>query len=169
MSLPAPQPPRVDVSQAVKALGRLGPAVQKALADACTVGAQVVRGQIIKGMQGPKHGKVRRSKGSKAKHRASAPNEPPAVDLGTLVRSIQVVAAQPGPEAVAMVQQMDNLAPYGKWLEYGTRDGKIRPRPFVAPAVAAKEKQVVSIIIAAVTKAIEDEGTGGSNAPAPTP
>lgn len=79
-------------------------------------------------------------------HRASAPGEAPATDLGDLVRSIKVVkAANTGKSIVVYVQAgFTDKVNYAKALEYGT--AKIRPRPYMWPAVRLAQKEVPRFI-----------------------
>jgi len=63
-------------------------------------------------------------------HQASAPGEPPAVDLGALRAS---VVAQLGRDELGLFVQAGTPLAYGGWLELGTRH--IEPRPWLRPAV----------------------------------
>lgn len=63
-------------------------------------------------------------------HQASAPGEPPATDIGTLVNNIIAEKLAPGRSGVGAGKP----AFYWKWLEFGT--SFMEPRPFVRPAVA---------------------------------
>jgi HK97 gp10 family phage protein len=69
-------------------------------------------------------------------HRASAPGEAPAVDLGNLKGSI---SAEMTGETTAVVGVS---AEYGIPLEYGTR--KIAKRPFARPAVEQEEGDFIA-------------------------
>lgn len=93
-------------------------------------GANAIRNNMIYGMQRtPKTGK--RYKRGKRWHIASSPGNPPAIDTGQLLRSI------------AMDVRIDEVevgvksgAPYARYLEEGTKKtNKLKPRPFLAPAV----------------------------------
>jgi hypothetical protein len=77
-------------------------------------------------MKGPKHGRFYRSSKTGKPHRASAPGEAPAVDIGNLKGSISVEMEKPTLAIVAVG------ANYGVTLEYGSR--KIAPRPYMRPA-----------------------------------
>lgn len=61
-------------------------------------------------------------------HKASAPGEPPAIDTGFLINSIQTSNLPHGSKVFVGAE-------YGEGLEYGTR--KIMPRPFFEPSVKA--------------------------------
>jgi hypothetical protein len=64
-------------------------------------------------------------------HRASAPGDPPANDLGTLRSRIRPV--RPTPARLSRAVEVYDLV-YAPALEFGTRDGRIKPRPFMGPA-----------------------------------
>lgn len=78
-------------------------------------------------MTGAKHGRIYRKKGGRI-HQASAPGEPPAVDTGHLIGSIQTVIKSPI-EAEIIIP-----AEYAQALEFGT--SRMAARPFVRPAIA---------------------------------
>lgn len=60
-------------------------------------------------------------------HQASAPGEPPAVDTGFLINSIQTDVKSDAEATITIA------AEYAEALEFGT--SKIEPRPFVRPAI----------------------------------
>jgi len=65
-------------------------------------------------------------------HHASAPGEPPAIDTGNLINSIQVEPTRTG----AVVYSTSEYAPH---LEFGTV--KMGARPFFQPAVEREAPQ----------------------------
>ena len=67
-------------------------------------------------------------------HRASSPGKPPKSDTGALSKSVSSQKTGTGASEVRI------KSPYAAALEYGT--SKMRPRPFVAPAVKELKKQV---------------------------
>lgn len=83
-------------------------------------------------------------RGKKRVHQASAPGEPPAVDFGRLRASV-------GQEefrvlgAVLSIKVGTNVE-YALPLEYGT--GKIKPRPFMRPALEAARGEMNETITA---------------------
>jgi len=101
--------------------------------DALSGQARQVAGQVVRkaaydvagnaqaSMERAKHGRVYGA------HQASAPGEAPAIDTGTLHNSIQVHMVRPLTAVVAV------HAPYGLYLEMGTR--RMAARPFLKPAV----------------------------------
>lgn len=78
----------------------------------------------------PKSGRVYRVSRTGRPHQASAPGEAPAILTGFLQNSILTTfpTAREGVIAIG--------AAYAPYLEYGTRRGnKIKPRPYIAPAI----------------------------------
>ncbi len=65
-------------------------------------------------------------------HRASAPGQAPAIDLGTLASSYRVVETG---KYEATIGTNDEKAP---WLEFGARN--MAPRPHLAPAAEAESR-----------------------------
>jgi hypothetical protein len=75
-------------------------------------------------LQGPKTGRI--YKRGAVSHRASAPGEAPANDLGFLAQSLRIQVTDRN------TVNLSALAPYAVHLEYGTRN--MAPRPFLRPA-----------------------------------
>ena len=98
---------------------------EESLREHVRVRAYAVHERIIALFDKPKTGRPRRRGGN-----ASAPGEPPAVDTGTLKRSIKVDEHEFKPEARVGVPM--NLQ-YGLYLERGT--SKMGARPYMKPAV----------------------------------
>lgn len=69
-------------------------------------------------------------------HTASLPNNPPNSDTGNLVRNITVGDVAGGKDVGSR-----SGAPYGLWLEFGTRN--TAPRPWLRPAFEAMLKIIV--------------------------
>jgi hypothetical protein len=96
-------------------------------------------------LKGPKTGRV--YKRGKVTHRASAPGEAPANDLGFLVGSIKIDITQ------KMQVDLRALAPYAIHLEYSTVN--LAARPFLRPAgeeAGKRSKEVFDAYIAAAFK-----------------
>lgn len=70
-------------------------------------------------------------------HHPSMPNNPPAVDTGTLRRSITFKIEEERDTVVGKVGSTLNNPPYPQFLEYGT--SKMQPRPWLRPAVKTNE------------------------------
>lgn len=81
-------------------------------------------------------------------HQASAPGEAPANRSGELQRSIGYQVR--GWHSV----EFGTTLPYGKWLENGTKDGKIAPRPFLSRTVKEKSKDNFITIESAIDKTL---------------
>ena len=116
-----------------------------------TIGANLIRNTIILSMRNtPKTGREYR-RGSKS-HIASSPGKPPAIDRGELVRSIMYDIRE-------MEVEIGNEAgaPYGSYLEEGTKN--IEPRPWLEPAVNKHKnnilKNITGVCIDIVKKPLE--------------
>lgn len=85
-------------------------------------------------------------------HQASAPGEAPAWLTGRLARSGDYKVRS----ANEMIVGEDTLkAPYASALEYGTRDGRIKPRPHIIKAIKANHRNMVNAIQENVKKVVE--------------
>jgi len=131
------------VPQLLATFNKLQAESGRRIARATNRAARVLQRDAIRRVKNPpKSGKRR------GNHTASAPGESPASDSGKLVENIIVVAAKPGPVAVAEVRARTK---YAKALEFGTRKAGrsrnvvIEPRPFLGPAIAATAKEMNKI------------------------
>lgn len=91
-------------------------------------------------------------------HHPSVAGNPPAVDTGTLRRSITYKVDEN--KLVGYVGSVLQNPPYGAYLEYGTtKDGKqvIKPRPWLRPAVKANLEEIKNLFASAVKVAIYDK------------
>jgi HK97 gp10 family phage protein len=86
--------------------------------------AQAVKEYAQLSMLEPKSGRIYMSHGRP--HQASAPGQAPAVDVGTLIGSLEVDKS--GPYEAYCYTRLD----YAEYLEDGTRH--MLPRPFMRPA-----------------------------------
>jgi hypothetical protein len=75
-------------------------------------------------------------------HVPSAPGSPPNNDTGVLANNIETVQV-----AVGLVEVSSN-APYAAAQEFG--NSKLPARPYMAPAAAAKRKEVAALVKRAV-------------------
>lgn len=82
-------------------------------------------------------------------HVASAPGEPPKSDTGNLASNIipDIRNTKEGTEVVVV-----SRAPYSAALEFGTKDGRIKARPFMRPAYEEKKKQILELVARALKK-----------------
>ena len=90
-------------------------------------------------------------------HHPSLPGNPPAVDTGTLRRSITYEVDENN--LVGYVGSNLKNPPYGAYLEFGTtKDGKqiIKPRPWLKPATEKSMEKIKEIMAGAVKVGIYD-------------
>ncbi len=90
--------------------------------------AYAIEAQAKRSMQGTKSGRV--YKRGEREHQASAPGEPPAIDMGALVNSIYVGKPGPGTRDVGATME------YASYLEFGT--SRMAARPWLIPAVESQ-------------------------------
>lgn len=83
-------------------------------------------------------------------HRASAEGEAPAKDTGTLITSIY---NEERSQRNRFLRVIGSRLPYAYWLEFGTRNGKIKPRPSWIPAVERAIPKMLVRIKAAIANA----------------
>ncbi len=76
---------------------------------------------------------------------ASKPGEPPRLRLGTLRASIANEATNNG-----LTQRVGTPLKYGYWLEWGTL--KMKPRPWLRPALRNHTRQIMAIMAQAMRK-----------------
>ena len=81
-------------------------------------------------------------------HKPSEPGETPAIQTGTLRRSIIADILKDGGEYIGLVGPMATVGrqslKYAKWLELGTR--KMKPRPYLRPAVEKLKRKIYNIL-----------------------
>ena len=92
------------------------------------------------------------SKGKGSYRTRSAPGEPPAVDTGTLRNSVQSVPQRVDGTGMmsivltGLVAGVDKDARIPRWLEYGTPNGRMKARPFIAPSIDVVRPTVANTI-----------------------
>lgn len=96
-------------------------------------------------LHGPKTGRF--YKRGAVTHRASAPGEAPANDLGFLAQSLKIEVTQ------KLTVDIRALAPYAIHLEYGTR--KMGARPFLRPAAEKAGQRAPEVFDAYVQEALK--------------
>lgn len=88
-------------------------------------------------------------------HHPSMPGNPPAPDTGNLRNSIRYeVHGETSKEVYGIVGSTQKDPPYGTYLEYGTSDGKIAPRPWLRPAMRKNNEFIRNTIAEAVAKCL---------------
>ena len=82
----------------------------------------------------------------------SAPGEPPSIDTGTLRNSVQSkpqYIAGTGMTSIVLaglVAGVNKDARIPRWLEYGTPNGRMKARPFIAPSLEVVRPSVAGTI-----------------------
>lgn len=92
------------------------------------------------------------SHNKKIPHQPSLPYNPPAVDTGTLRRSITYSVDEKN--LVGYVGSVLKDPPYGAYLEYGT--SRMKPRQWLKPAVEKSLETIKSIMAGAVKVGLYD-------------
>lgn len=129
--------------------------VENKVNAALIIAGEVVATEARRSVQNSPRGGVTYQKyNPRREHTASAEGEAPATDLGFLVRSI-TTEADPA-NARVFVLCAHSIAPYAKALEYGSMSRNLQPRPFLRPALRAKQKQAEAIVRQAVRAAIKE-------------
>ena len=83
-------------------------------------------------------------------HHPSLPGNPPAVDTGNLKNSIRYEVYKNGKEVYGIVGSTQKDPDYGVYLEYGTSDGRIAPRPWLRPAMQKNNEFIRKAVSGAV-------------------
>jgi len=139
------------LEETLQAFARLGTAGKKEGAKAIAATAQKVRTDAIKSIQrGTKTGLVyTRGPGQNLSptHQSSAPGQAPATDTGNLVSSIKA-------ESKDLSGRVYSDIKYAFWLEFGTV--KMRPRPYLNPALMSNQKYFVNQLQRAIDKATRE-------------
>lgn len=85
-------------------------------------------------------------------HHPSQEGNPPAVDTGTLRRSITYTVDEN--KLVGRVGSTLNDPPYGAYLEFGT--SRMKPRPWLKPALDKSEETIEKILGQAIKVTMND-------------
>lgn len=85
-------------------------------------------------------------------HHPSMPGNPPAPDTGNLRNSIRYEITAGTTESYAIIGTTQKDPPYGEYLEYGTK--KMKPRPWLRPAMKNNEEWIRKTISNAVIRAL---------------
>lgn len=89
-------------------------------------------------------------------HHPSLPGNPPAPDTGNLRESIRYEVHNDDGNVYGIVGTTQKDPDYGLYLEYGTSDGRIAPRPWLRPAMRKNN----DFIRTTIAKAVKDTLTG---------
>lgn len=86
----------------------------------------------------------------------SEPGEPPRYDDGNLWKSIKYkVRAGAGGLGDLIIYVANTIAPHAPWVNYGTKDGRIEPRPFWEPAERRIRSGLKSLFIQLVKEKLD--------------
>ena len=113
---------------------RADPRVRERVARALNVNAEVVRAEMYTLVQLPPARSGVKYPG--LRNRSSAPGEPPAPQSNRLANSIAVIKRATAQDLTADTGPRPQSFPdyyYASVMEYGTRDGRIKQRPYVRP------------------------------------
>jgi hypothetical protein len=136
-------------------VAQLNAALKRRLEANLIIAGEIVATEIRRSIQqSPRGGKTYVKTNPNRTHKASAPNESPATDLGFLVRSIQI---EPDLQNLRVrILSLHSIAPYAKRLEYGDLSRGLQPRPFMFKGLQAKKQVAIAIVQNAVNQAIRD-------------
>ena len=136
-------------------VAQLNAALKRRLEANLIIAGEIVATEVRRNIQtSPRGGKTYVKTNPNRTHKASAPNESPATDLGFLVRSIQI---EPELENLRVrILSLHSIAPYAKRLEYGDLSRGLQPRPFMFKGLQAKKQVAIAIVQNAVNQAIRD-------------
>lgn len=88
-------------------------------------------------------------------HYPSLPNNPPAVDTGTLRRSITFSVVEEESRIIGRVGSTLMNPPYGFYLEFGT--SRMIERPWLRPAMARNKDVIIETLREAVGKVLNGQ------------
>lgn len=116
-------------------------AIEDVAAQRMAAATMAVRNQVLETLSGSRTGRRYRVPGTNRTYTASAPGEPPAVQLGDLRRSIGTRIITVGKELQGQVgSPLDKAA----MLEHGTKH--MQPRPWLRPSFQAALDTVKEIL-----------------------
>jgi len=134
-------------------LAKLEVSFGKEIKDALVMGGLLVETEAKKSIQEVSSGRQvtrYRNSGTKKEHIAAAAGESPNTDTGALVRS---VVTEVNDSSVFVGSSLE----YASWLELGTVN--MKPRPFLHPALMAKQSKINELFIRAAKDAIKNAST----------
>lgn len=129
--------------------GRVETEIGKALAKSCAL----VQRTAMESMRDTPTDSTKRyfTHNKTIAHHPSLPNNPPAVDTGTLRRSITYTVNEK--ELYGEVGNTVSDSPYGAYLEFGT--SKMKPRPWLKPAIEKNKEKIAEYLTFAVRDGIK--------------
>ena len=136
---------------------QLSDILRRKVEGALVISGEMVATQVRRNIQkSPRGGRTYIKTNPNRVHKASAPGESPATDLGFLVRSIQV---QPDFDNYfenlrIRVVSLHSIAPYARRLEFGDMSRNLQPRPFMFKALQAQKQKATNVVQKAVRDAL---------------
>jgi len=135
---------------------QLSDILRRKVEGALVISGEMVATQVRRNIQkSPRGGRTyvkTNASGNTRIHKASAPGESPATDLGFLVRSIQV---QPDFDNLRIrVVSLHSIAPYARRLEFGDMSRNLQPRPFMFKALQAQKQKATDVVQKALRDAL---------------
>jgi HK97 gp10 family phage protein len=124
--------------------------VSAGLGKAALAGAYVLEGFVKQSMNEGHHGRIYRRGGRV--HQASAPGEPPAIDFGNLLNSINSELVEASAEFA--VAEVGTNAEYAPPLEYGT--ATMAARPFMRPATDEHEGEIAEAMRKTIVRLVNE-------------
>jgi len=132
---------------------QLSDVLRRKVEGALVISGEMVATQVRKNInKSPRGGRTYVKTNPNRVHKASAPFESPATDLGFLVRSIQV---QPDFDNLRIrVVSLHSIAPYARRLEYGDLSRNLQPRPFMFKSLQQQKAKAEQVVRNALNQAI---------------
>lgn len=130
-----------------KSLFRIKEGIRKGLIEA---GSEIRREVIRLIKSPPKTGRLY-FVGGKI-HQASAPGEAPADFTGALAESVD---SEVSGSTKLTIGDREEIAEHGRWMEFGTTDGRIASRPHLKPAALGKAREVEQSISQGVERELD--------------
>ena len=135
---------------------QLSDILRRKVEGALVISGEMVADRVIKNINKSPRGDrtyvKTNARGNTRIHKASAPGESPATDLGFLVRSIQV---QPDFDNLRIrVVSLHSIAPYARRLEFGDMSRNLQPRPFMFKALQAQKQKATNVVQKALRDAL---------------
>jgi hypothetical protein len=103
-----------------------------------------VRNTTLETLTGERTGRMYTIPGTNKEYQASAPGEPPAIQLGDLFKSVKGGVDKENDKVIGYVgTDLD----HGRVLEFGRRDGHMAPRPWLRISFEKAEAKVKEIFL----------------------
>ena len=128
---------RITNDRIDEAIGKIGSEAEDRMLKA----VNEVRNETLDTLSGSRTGRKYKVPGTNKYYTASAPGEPPAVQLGDLRKSVKSGVEKKGEDVTGFVgTELEK----GSMLEFGTR--KMKPRPWLRPSFEKAKSKVKDIL-----------------------